>query len=202
MSTTIKKCSGCGKEYSAALKKCPNCEKNLSGVRLKSNRIGILIALCIAAVMGIGKLYSMREQTPGVVTGEKNESALPPRVITEQPPDPAPSPPPVVFTTPPITFLRGRGEIQINRVWSAYNYAYALLSYHNTSGRSFKRLVRFECVALDAWENKINVNDNAFYASRIGPIYPGFKREIKVMVGIEGKMQTFQGMRCRISEAR
>ena len=89
-----------------------------------------------------------------------------------------------------VLFIPGAalGELTIDRVWtsSTGNYGYALVTYVNTSGKTFERAVTIQCVAYDTSGRKINMNKRSFFAREHGAMGPGFEGTIKVPVQIDG----------------
>ena len=89
------------------------------------------------------------------------------------------------------------GSLKLDRVWVDGDCGYALVTYTNETDLTFKRAVTIECTALDSRENKININSRSFWASKYGPIKPGFKGTLKIPVELHGASMKFMDCRCK-----
>ena len=77
------------------------------------------------------------------------------------------------------------GKLVVDRVWTdsigSHKMAYALVTWENTSKQTFKS-VTVQAIAYDNLGKKIDIADSTFYKSEYGPIKPGFKGTLKILV--------------------
>lgn len=82
-------------------------------------------------------------------------------------------------------------EITIDRIWVDGDYAYALVTFKNTSTKTYKRSVTIKCIAYDASGNKLGINTRSFFCFNIGPIEPGFEDTLKVPIELHGAIMHY-----------
>jgi hypothetical protein len=82
-----------------------------------------------------------------------------------------------------------RGSIRIDRFWEEsfpnYNVVYVLVTYGNTTSRTFGTAVTIRATILDENKKKIDMNHRSFFAWEVGPIAPDFESEVKIPIECE-----------------
>lgn len=76
------------------------------------------------------------------------------------------------------------GSFRINRSWLEYGYMKALVSYENTTSKTFE-VVTIRCSALNG-SSPVGVNKRSIFDTTDGPITPGFRRTLEVPVALNG----------------
>ncbi len=78
------------------------------------------------------------------------------------------------------------GSLKIDRFWeesfSNYNVVYVLVTYRNTTERTFSRAVTIRATILDGSRSKIDTNSRSFFSFEHGPIGPGFEGDVKIPI--------------------
>ena len=78
------------------------------------------------------------------------------------------------------------GSFKIERFWEEtvgqYTCTYTLISYKNTSQKTFNKNVTFRATIFDSKENMIDTNTRSFFAHEYGPIKPGFEGTLKIPI--------------------
>lgn len=95
-----------------------------------------------------------------------------------------------------------RGSLTVDRVWedAGADAGYALVSYHNNSGTTFRRVVTVRCDAFGPGDKKIGTNTRSFFVHEIGEIAPGFQGTKQIPVSLNGA--AFSSMSCVIERAQ
>ena len=78
------------------------------------------------------------------------------------------------------------GSYRIERMWEESSYTYILVSYRNTTNRTFSSMVTLTAVLYDANNRMLDMNDRSFFASDSGPMSPGFEGTVKISVSVLG----------------
>lgn len=78
------------------------------------------------------------------------------------------------------------GSFKIERFWEEtvgdFTCTYTIISYKNTTQRTFDKNVTFRASIYDAGKNMIDTNTRSFFAHEYGPIKPGFEGTIKIPI--------------------
>lgn len=78
------------------------------------------------------------------------------------------------------------GSIRIDRFWEEtvgdYTCSYTIVSYKNTTERTFSSQVTIRATIYDSKENVIDTNTRSFFAHEHGPIKPGFEGTLKIPI--------------------
>jgi len=79
-----------------------------------------------------------------------------------------------------------KGSIRIDRFWEEsfpnYNVVYVLVTYKNTTKRTFRTAVTIRATILDENKKKIDMNHRSFFVWEIGLIEPDFESEVKIPI--------------------
>lgn len=102
----------------------------------------------------------------------------------------------IIFLFYPTPFLLAQ-QIVIDRIWIKGDYAYALVTYTNTSKTTFNSSVEIKCIAFDSFGNKIAMNTGSFFCFNIGPIKPGFEDTLEVLIELHGAAMDSIKCSCR-----
>lgn len=73
-------------------------------------------------------------------------------------------------------------EVRVKNVWHVYDTLNAVVTYTNTSNKTFDNGVTITCKALDSDGNVINTGEQSFYNNQYGAIKPGFTGKVKVLI--------------------
>lgn len=87
------------------------------------------------------------------------------------------------------------GSIKIERVWkeklAEYINTYVLITYRNTTNRTFNHSLTIRANIYDASGNFINTNSRSFNVFEHGPITPGFEGILQIPIkDTTGKAQS------------
>ena len=87
------------------------------------------------------------------------------------------------------------GSYKIERFWEEttgdYTCSYTLVSYRNTTNKTFSKLVSIKAIVYDTNNKMLNMNTRSFFAYEYGSIIPGFEGVVKIPVECErGKAST------------
>lgn len=78
------------------------------------------------------------------------------------------------------------GSFNIERFWEEthgeYTCTYTLVSYKNTTEKTFEEKVTIRATIYDSQENMIDTNTRSFFAHEYGPIEPGFEGTVKIPI--------------------
>jgi hypothetical protein len=78
------------------------------------------------------------------------------------------------------------GSYRIDRFWEEtvgdYTCSYTIVSYKNTTEKTFTRQVTIRATVYDTRENVIDTNTRSFFSYEYGPIKPGFEGTVKIPV--------------------
>jgi len=101
--------------------------------------------------------------------------------------------------------LDKHGTLKLERAWETgegtrFATGYALVSYENTTNRTFQQAVTIRCDALDTGGGKIGTNTRSFFVFKHGPIQPGFRGTEEIPINTDGT--DFTKMSCWIESAR
>jgi hypothetical protein len=79
-----------------------------------------------------------------------------------------------------------RGSFKIERFWEEtvgdYTCSYTIVSYRNTTSRTFESQVTIQAAVYDAQDKMVDTNERSFFAHEHGPIGPGFEGTVKIPV--------------------
>jgi hypothetical protein len=73
------------------------------------------------------------------------------------------------------------GSYRVERLWQEGSFTYALVSYRNTTSRTFKDRVTITALFYDANNRMLDMEDKSLYASENGPMAPSFESTVKIM---------------------
>jgi len=73
------------------------------------------------------------------------------------------------------------GSYRVERLWQEGSFTYALVSYRNTTGRTFKDTITITALFYDANNRMLDMEDKSLYASENGPMAPSFESTVKIM---------------------
>jgi len=73
------------------------------------------------------------------------------------------------------------GSYRVERLWQEGSLTYALVSYRNTTSRTFKDRVTITALFYDANNRMLDMEDKSLYASENGPMAPSFESTVKIM---------------------
>ena len=94
--------------------------------------------------------------------------------------------------------FQSHAGIEVDRIWSEGNFGYALVTYANTTGKTFNTAVTIKCVAMGKNKKKLGVNEGSLFTHQHGPIKPGFSDTVEIPFQLNGaKMKS---VRCSYSE--
>lgn len=78
------------------------------------------------------------------------------------------------------------GSFKIERVWEETvgqnTFAYAIVTYKNTTPKTFKKVVTIKGTFLDKSGGVIDTCSRSFFCFEIGPIPPGFEDSVKLAI--------------------
>jgi hypothetical protein len=78
------------------------------------------------------------------------------------------------------------GSFKIDRFWEEtvgqYTCSYTIVSYKNTTNKTFTAQVSIQATVYDAQKNVVDMNTRSFFAHEYGPIKPGFEGTVKIPV--------------------
>lgn len=96
------------------------------------------------------------------------------------------------------------GKYTVERFWEDttgdYTCAYTIVSYKNTTSRTFTSAVTIRATIYDAEGQVIDTNDRSFFAHEYGPIRPGFEGTVKIP--IECRRGQAKSVKVRIESAQ
>lgn len=95
----------------------------------------------------------------------------------------------------PLVFA---GSLEVDRVWQSEDFGYALVTYTNDTGKTFKNAVTIKCVAYDQGGKRVGVNTRSFFCFETGPIIPGFQDTLQIPIALHGA--TFHHVKCKAIE--
>lgn len=79
-----------------------------------------------------------------------------------------------------------QGSFRIDRVWEEtvgqYTFAYAIVSYKNTTSKTFSEAVTIKGTFLDKADGVIDICERSFFCFEVGPIPPGFEDSVKLEI--------------------
>ena len=76
--------------------------------------------------------------------------------------------------------------IEVDRISSEGDFGYALVTYANTTGKTFNTAVTIKCVAMGKNKKNLGVNEASFFTHQHGPIKPGFSDTIEIPFQLNG----------------
>lgn len=78
------------------------------------------------------------------------------------------------------------GSFKIERFWEEtvgqYTCSYTIVSYKNTTNKTFTAQVEIQATVYDAQKKVVDMNTRSFFAHEYGPIKPGFEGTVKIPV--------------------
>lgn len=78
------------------------------------------------------------------------------------------------------------GTFKVERFWEEtvgdYTCSYTIVSYRNTTQRTFTKNVTIQATLYDSQKNVVNTNTRSFFAFEVGPIGPGFEGTVKIPI--------------------
>lgn len=96
------------------------------------------------------------------------------------------------------------GSYRIDRFWEEtvgnYTCSYTIVSYKNTTAKTFESQVTIRATIYDSQKNVIDTNTRSFFAHEYGPIKPGFEGTVKIP--IECKKDEAKSVSVKIDNAR
>lgn len=78
------------------------------------------------------------------------------------------------------------GSYRVERLWQEGSFTYALVSYRNTTSRTFKDTITITALFYDTNNRMLDMEDKSLYASENGPMAPGFESTVKIMSSCTG----------------
>ena len=78
------------------------------------------------------------------------------------------------------------GSYRVERMWEESRYTYVLVSYRNTTSRTFNDIVTITAFLYDANNCMLDMEDKSFYAFENGPMSPGFEGTLKFSFSLVG----------------
>lgn len=78
------------------------------------------------------------------------------------------------------------GAYKVERKWEESTYTYILVSYRNTTNRTFSSMVTLTAILYDANNQMLDLDDRSLFVSDSGPISPGFEGTVKISVSVIG----------------
>lgn len=78
------------------------------------------------------------------------------------------------------------GSYRVERMWEDGGYTYVLVSYRNTTSRTFNDTVTLTALLYDANGQMLDMEDEPFYAFENGPMSPGFEGTLKISFSFVG----------------
>lgn len=107
----------------------------------------------------------------------------------------------LVFAISVLAPAQDYGTLKIDRVRGPeHDTGYALVTYRNTTPRTFRAAVTIRCNALDSAGRKVATNARSFFVHDVGPIAPGFEGTREIPVRLNGA--PFASMQCLVESAR
>ena len=73
------------------------------------------------------------------------------------------------------------GSYRVERLWQEGSFTYALVSYRNTTSRTFKDTITITALFYDTNNRMLDMEDKSLYASENGPMAPSFESTVKIM---------------------
>ena len=73
------------------------------------------------------------------------------------------------------------GSYRVERLWQEGSFTYALVSYRNTTSRTFKDTITITALFYDANNRMLDMQDENLYAFKNGPMAPSFESTVKIM---------------------
>lgn len=96
------------------------------------------------------------------------------------------------------------GSFKIERFWEEtvgqYTCSYTIVSYKNTTNKTFTAQVEIQATVYDAQKKVVDMNTRSFFAHEHGPIRPGFEGTVKIPV--ECARGQAKSVSVKISKAR
>jgi hypothetical protein len=78
------------------------------------------------------------------------------------------------------------GTFKIERFWEEtvgqYTCSYTIVSYRNTTQRTFTKNVTIQATVYDSQKNVVDTGERSFFAFEVGPIGPGFEGTVKIPI--------------------
>jgi len=73
------------------------------------------------------------------------------------------------------------GSYRVERLWQEGSFTYALVSYRNTTSRTFNDSITITALFYDANNRMLDMEDQTLYALKNDPMAPGFESTVKIM---------------------
>ena len=78
------------------------------------------------------------------------------------------------------------GSYRVERLWQEGSFTYALVSYRNTTSRTFKDTITITALFYDANNRMLDMQDGNLYAFKNGPMSSDFEGTVKIMSSCTG----------------